>query len=80
VIKLIVTKQRTPFFWILPKARDLISDRTINVLFLDFSLSLICIGFHGRPFSSERNDAFEQALTDIIELLEKEKFKDNLER
>jgi len=43
-------------------------------------MTLICIGFHGRPFSSERNDAFEQALTDIIELLEKEKFKDNLQR
>jgi hypothetical protein len=50
------------------------------VSFLEFSLSLICIGFHGRPFSSERNDAFEEALTDIIELLKKEKFEDNLER
>jgi hypothetical protein len=38
-------------------------------LFLEFSLSLIRIGFHGRPFCSERNDAFEEAVADIIELL-----------
>jgi len=35
----------------------------------EFSSSLICVGFHGRPYSSERNDAFEQTLTDIIDLL-----------
>jgi len=36
---------------------------------IEFSSLLVCVGFHGRPFSSERNDAFEQALTDIIDLL-----------